>query len=275
MEENKVKVYKAKSIQELQHILKTVKNVIPVAGGSIFSIGSDDNLINIGENIVALNSIPQLRHIHKTDRYIDFGACVTLEEILLRGKKHVPSVLYDALEKTANVAIRSVATIGGNLALRNPFSATYIPLIALDAQCEVCTEKEVFWMPVSKYMSDYDKEINSVVITRIRIKDDEWSYYRYKKIENGQYMDEIPIFLFLTKIQRNILFDIRLLFADKSLIREKEFENLLLGRSLPLPKEDIEYIFSQAKIIFKEESFSSAFNKRCFFNLLEKSLYKL
>ena len=88
-------------------------------------------------------------------------------------------------------------------------------------------------------------------------------------------MDEIPIFLFLTKIQKNFLFDVRLLFADKNLIREKEFDNLLIGRTLPLPKEDIEYILDQAKAIFKEEMFSSAFNKRCFFNLLEKSLYKL
>ena len=179
------------------------------------------------------------------------------------------------MEKTANVAIRSVATIGGNLALKNPFVASYIPLIALDAQCEICTEKEIFWMPVSKYISeDNNSELNSV-ITRIRIKDYDWSYYRYKKIKNGQYMDEIPIFLFLTKIQKNFLFDVRLLFADKNLIREKEFDNLLIGRTLPLPKEDIEYILDQAKAIFKEEMFSSAFNKRCFFNLLEKSLYKL
>lgn len=271
MAENKV--YKAKSIQELQHIIRTVKNIVPVAGGTIFSSGNDENEINIGESIVALNSIPQLHLIHKTDRYIDFGSCVTLEEILSRGKKHVPSILYDALEKTANMAIRSIATIGGNLALKNPFAASYIPLIALEAQCEICTEKELFWMPVSKYVID-SRENNSI-ITRIRIKDDEWSYYRYKKIKNGQYMDEIPIFLFLTKLQKNILLDIRLLFADKTLIREKGFDNLLLGRTIPLKKDDIEYILSQAKTIFKKEKFSSAFNEQCFFNLLEKSLYKL
>lgn len=268
------KIYKAKSIQEVQHILKSIKSIIPVSGGTSFS-NSDDDVIKIGENILVLNTIPQLHHIHKTDRYIDFGSSVTLDEILSLGRKHIPAVLYDALEKAANVAIRSVATIGGNLALKNPFVASYIPLIALDAQCEICTEKEIFWMPVSKYISeDNNSELNSV-ITRIRIKDDDWSYYRYKKIKNGQYMDEIPIFLFLTKIQKNFLFDVRLLFADKNLIREKEFDNLLIGRTLPLPKEDIEYILDQAKAIFKEEMFSSAFNKRCFFNLLEKSLYKL
>ena len=271
MEENKI--YKAKSIQELQHILKTVKNVIPVAGGTIFSSSNDESEINIGQNIVALNSIPQLNQIHKTDRYIDFGSCITLDEILSRGRKHVPSILYDALEKTANMAIRSIATIGGNLALKNPFAASYIPLIALDAQCEICTEKELFWMPVSKYVSD-SKDNNSV-ITRIRIKDDEWSYYRYKKTKDGQYMDEIPIFLFLTKLQKNTLLDVRLLFADKSLIREKEFDNLLLGRTIPLKKEDIEYILDQGRSIFNKDKFSSAFNFRCFFNLLEKSLYKI
>lgn len=271
MEENKV--YKAKSIQELQHILKTIKDVVPVGGGTIFSSNNDENEINIGKNIIALNSIPQLHQIHKTDRYIDFGSCVTLEEILSRGKKHVPSILYDALEKTANMAIRSIATIGGNIALKNPFAASYIPLIALDAQCEVCTAKDILWMPFSKYVSE--ARDGSSVIVRIRIKDDEWSYYRYKKVKNGAYMDEIPIFLFLAKLQKNILLDVRILFADKNLIREKEFDNLLLGRSLPLKKEDIEYILNQAKTIFKKEKFSSPFNEKCFFNLLEKSLYKL
>ena len=68
MEESKV--YKAKSIQELQHILKTIKDAVPVAGGTIFSSNNDENEITMAKHIIALNSIPQLHQLHKTDRYI-------------------------------------------------------------------------------------------------------------------------------------------------------------------------------------------------------------
>ena len=107
------------------------------------------------------------------------------------------------------------------------------------------------------------------------MKDEEWTHHVYKKIKNGQYMDEIPIFLFLVKVQKNVIVDVRLLFADKNLIREKEFDNLLLGRTIPISKEDIKSIVGEANKIFDSEQFSNSFNKRCFFNLIEKSLYKM
>ena len=273
MEESKI--YRAHSIQELQHILKASNNVVPVAGGTSFSINNDDDNIKIPSEIVALNSIPQLHILHKSDRYIDFGSCVSLDEIIARGRKHVPLVLYDALERAGNVAIRSVATIGGNLATKNPFIASFLPLFALDAQCEICTKKEIFWMPISKYLQEEQKEESCKVILRIRVKDDEWTYQAYKKIKNGQYMDEIPIFLFLAKVQKNTILDVRLLFADKVLIRNKEFDNLLLGRALPISKEELKNIMTQAESTFSPDSFSSLFNRKCFFNLLEKSLYKM
>ena len=273
MEESKI--YRAHSIQELQHILKASNNVVPVAGGTSFSINNDDANIKIPSEIVALNSIPQLHILHKSDRYIDFGSCVSLDEIIARGRKHVPLVLYDALERAGNVAIRSVATIGGNLATKNPFIASFLPLFALDAQCEICTKKEIFWMPISKYLQEEQKEESCKVILRIRVKDDEWTYQAYKKIKNGQYMDEIPIFLFLAKVQKNTILDVRLLFADKVLIRNKEFDNLLLGRALPISKEELKNIMTQAESTFSPDSFSSLFNRKCFFNLLEKNLYNM
>lgn len=276
------KVYRARTIQEVQHILRASKNVIPVAGGTTFSIYSDEPYINIGSEILALNGVTQLKTLHKSDRYIDFGAAVTLDEIILRGRRNVPPVLYDALDRAGNVAIRGVATIGGNLAIKNPFTASFLPLLALDAQCELCTGKEVFWLPVSKYLTENPKTDNTKdrysdqsILIKIRVKDEEWTHHVYKKIKNGQYMDEIPIFLFLVKVQKNVIVDVRLLFADKHLIRAKEFDNLLLGRTIPISKEDIGYILTEANEIFVNEQFSNSFNKKCFFNLIEKSLYKM
>lgn len=275
MEESRV--YRAHSIQEIQHILREVKNIVPVAGGTTFSVYADDRRLNIGDEILALNSTPQLRIMNKSDRYIDFGSCVTLDEILNRGRRHVPSVLYDALDRAGNMAIRGVATIGGNFAMKNPFTASFLPLLALDAQCEVCNGREVFWQPASKYINESAQEegMGNKVLLRIRVKDDEWTYQVYKKIKNGQYINKIPIFLFLIKAQKNVISEVRLLFADEHLIRAKEADNLLLGRSLPISKEEIVSIILQMHEIFPKTEFSSLFVEKCFFNMLEKSLYKM
>ena len=268
------KVYRAHSIQEIQKILKASKTAIPVSGATSFSVNGDDKCLNIGDEILALSSVPELKMIHKSERYIDFGSCVSLDEIILRGKKHVPAVLYEALTRAGNVAIRGVATIGGNLAMKNPFTASFLPLLALDAQCEVCTDRELFWLASSKYLTD-DSFDERMVLTRIRIRDEEWTHYVYKKIKNGQYMDEIPAFLFLAKVQKNIISDAQFLFADKCLVRAKEFDSLVVGRSLPISKEHIADILSKAHDIFPPTLFSSVFNKKCFFNLIEKTLYVL
>lgn len=268
------RVYKAHSIQEIQKILKASQTAIPVSAGTSFSINSEDKCLSIGDEILALNSVPELKILNKSDRYIDFGSCVTLDEIILRGKRHVPAVLYEALTRAGNVAIRGLATIGGNLAMKNPFTASFLPLLALDAQCEVCTKHEIFWQPSSKYLIDNSLE-EKTVLTRIRIRDEEWTHYVYKKIKNGQYMDNIPVFLFLAKVQKNTISDAQFLFADKGLVRAKEFDSLVVGRTLPISKENIADISHKAHTIFSSELFSNLFNKKCFFNLIEKTLYDL
>ena len=268
------RVYRAHNIQEIQKILKASQNAIPISGATSFSVNGEDKYLNIGDEILALNAVPELKTLHKSDRYIDFGSCVTLDEIILRGKKHVPAVLYEALTRAGNVAIRGVATIGGNLAMKNPFTASFLPLLALDAQCEVCTGHEIFWLASSKYLID-DSIDERAVLTRIRIRDEEWTHYVYKKIKNGQYIDEIPIFVFLAKIQKNTISDAQFLFVDKCLVRAKEFDNIVVGRSLPISKEHIAEISDKAHALFPAELFSSVFNKKCFFNLIEKTLYDL
>lgn len=67
----------------------------------------------------------------------------------------------------------------------------------------------------------------------------------------------------------------RLFFASDKLIRNREFDNLLLGRHLPLSQSEVPIIMQKAKQIFNAEEFSSEFHTACFFNLLEDNLYKL
>ncbi|CAB3723844.1 FAD binding domain-containing protein [Paraburkholderia rhynchosiae] len=90
---------------------------------------------------VSLMAIGEMNAIDVTEREISIGASVT-HQALAAMLGSVPSlkVLTDAAEKSANPAVRGVATIGGNLCSAGFPSADLVPaLISLAAEVELAT----------------------------------------------------------------------------------------------------------------------------------------
>lgn len=271
-------VYRARTLQEMQTILKNISNIQPIAGGTGFLQNQTDDIVNLPSNILDINNIPELKQISKSDRYFEFGAAVTLEEILELGEKNIPPALYSGIEKISNNPVRALATIGGNIARLNPLSGMFLPILALDAKLEIRTAEETEWIPFTRYIDDTfaEKRAKQHVITRIRIPNESWTKSFYTRLGTQGYINkQSASFLFLIRIQKNILSEMRLFFASNKLIREKEFDNLLLGKNLPLSEKEIPTILEKAKQIFSFDKFGSDFHYSCFFNLLEDNLYKL
>lgn len=271
-------VYKARNIQDMQAILKNISNIKPIAGATAFLNKQTDEIVNLPEHVLDLTCLPELKVISKTERYFEFGGAVTLNEILDLGKKNIPPSLYLSIEKIANNAIRSLATIGGNIASADPLSGTFLPMLALDAKLEIRTADDIEWIPFAKYIDKIyaEKRERQFVITRIRIPNETWTKSFYMRLGSvGSIGRDSASFLFLLLVQKNVLSDMRLFFASDKLIRNKEFDNLLLGRNLPLSQAEVPLIMQKARQIFKTEEFSSEFHSACFYNLLEDNLYKL
>lgn len=274
----KSNVYKARNLQEMQTMLKNISQIVPIAGGTGFLNNQTDQIIDLPKYLLDINKVVELKEITKTERYFEFGAAVTLNEILNLGKKNVPPVLYSAIEKISNNSLRSIATIGGNIARGNLLAGLFLPMLALDAKLELRTANEVEWIPFARYIDESytQKRDNPHVITRIRIPNESWTKNFYARLGlYGYIYTDTASFLFLVRVQKNILTEMRLLFASEKLIREKEFDNLLLGKILPLNQRDIEPILEKARQIFTAEKFSLDFHRECFFNLLEDNLYSL
>ncbi|MEL3913031.1 FAD binding domain-containing protein [Treponema pedis] len=274
----KSNIYRARSLQEMQIMLKNISGVVPIAGATGFLNNQTGDIIDLPQHLLDINQIPELKEIFKTERYFEFGAAVTLNEILDLGKKNIPPVLYSAIEKISNNSLRYLATIGGNIANAEASSGTFLPMLALDAKLEIRTGEEIEWVPFAKYIdtSYNEKRSSSYVITKIRIPNESWTKNFYAKLDSHYNLSEdAASFLFLIRIQKNILSEMRLFFSSNRLIREKEFDNLLLGRSLPLPHREVLGIMEKAKQIFTVDKFGSDFHRTYFFNLLEDNLYKL
>ncbi|MBR7064925.1 MAG: FAD binding domain-containing protein, partial [Treponema sp.] len=136
MQNNEHSFFFAKSINELSYQLKSIKELRVVGGCT--ALKEDDT------KIISLRGIAELSSIGKHERYIDFGAGVTLSEIINLERSKTPAILTEATESIANPSIRNLATIGGNICQGNKTQTLFAPLLALDARLEFRNQAETF-----------------------------------------------------------------------------------------------------------------------------------
>jgi len=271
-------VYHAASVSEIQMLLKNITGISLVAGCTEIARRQTGRSLQLPANILALARIPEMCTVNKTERYIEFGAGVTLGTILQLGIKNVPDVLYEAVRNIANPAVRSVATLGGNLSANGQRLSTFAPLLALDTRLEIRTPFEATWIPMMRYFSNVPRapSKNPEFISKIRIPTESWDIAIIRRIGRpGVVTDHTASFVFMVKSQKNILADIRIAWAGTYFFRKREFENLMIGRSLPLSEKDMTNLMDKAGLFFEKDLFPPSFERKCLFNLLEESLRML
>ncbi|MGP1594267.1 MAG: FAD binding domain-containing protein [Treponema sp.] len=275
--EHNYSVYSAKNIQEIHTRIRNINDITPIAGTTRLFKGQRNGRLPLPKNILFLKETPELEAIIKRERFIDFGAAAVLNDILNLGHKNIPQVLYAAIAAAANPNIRSLATIGGNIAGAPIKSSCLIPLIALDAKIELRTAKELLWLTLSKYSEEQTIwKTEPHIILRIRVPLEEWHFSYYRRLGPiGHIAEDTASFVFLARMQKNTLMDIKMLFGGTKIIKNRDFDSSLVGNPLPLDRKKITEIMHKAYSFFETSSFSSAFQQQCFFNLIEDSLYHL
>lgn len=271
-------VYYASSLAEVLLRLKNISELTFAAGCTEIGRRQTGRTLYFPAQVLSLARIPELCAINKTERYLDFGAAVTLQSMLALGKKNLPEILYQATETVAHPGIRALATIGGNIAAKGHRLSLFAPLLALDAKLEIRTVQEAVWVPLSRYFSNTGKEgeKRAEIISKIRVPTDQWDISIYRRIGNMSVInDSSAFFAFLVKLQKNILADIRIAFTGKFFFRKREFENLMIGRSLPFTQKDIAVIMEKANAHIDPEMFPPSYERSCLLALLEESLRTL
>ena len=86
------KVYFPATMFELHSIWSRFPDAILYAGGSSFIYGQDSYYINLPLDLISLEKLEELRRISRTERYLEIGAMVELNEVLRLGKI-VPKIL--------------------------------------------------------------------------------------------------------------------------------------------------------------------------------------
>jgi CO/xanthine dehydrogenase FAD-binding subunit len=162
----------------------------------------------------------------------------------LRLGKAVPDVLAQCLQGIASPYLRNLITIGGNICHSAGRLDLVAPLIALDARYELRTASAVRWVSSSRFSAiPGPLALNpQELLTRIRIPLDQWHYSMYKKFSGEYAVDETGgNAVFIARIQKNILMDLRVVFSGQVVLRDKNSETLLSGKELPLDRRDAEH----------------------------------
>ncbi len=278
MEENKVHVFTASTIQEVLYHLKNTKNLQVFAGATLCKKYPNGTKIRLPSSCIFIGNIEELKEINKTERFIDFGSAVTINQILEVGKNRVPSFLYEAASLVASHNVGNIATIGGNICNTPHRMSLYSPLLALEASLELRSASETKVVALSKF-----NEIpQGFFLTKIRIPIIDWHTARYVKLGSPyEQNDKSASYTFLADSSKGSnLDDLRIAFAGEITFRSRELENTLIGARLPLTEKDCNTILEKASKLFdleleKSQKPENLFLKNQFLNLLEQSIEEL
>ncbi|GHU80922.1 FAD-binding protein [Spirochaetia bacterium] len=233
-------VFFPSTLNELFSAWTRFPDSVPYAGGTGLLRGQGKTVLSLPKNILSLENLEELRRISRTERYLEIGATVKLNEIINLGKI-VPEALTKTLLGIGGPQVRNLATIGGNLCCPAHSMDAAAPLAALDARYELRTANQIRWISATRFSSFPGATAleSRELLTRIRIPLEQWDSSIYKKFEAGDCDDEFGgVLIFVARNQKNILTDIRLIFAGDSVLRDKNSEALLAGKQLPLERKD-------------------------------------
>jgi CO/xanthine dehydrogenase FAD-binding subunit len=233
-------VFFPRTLGELFTSWNRFPNAVPFAGGTGIIYGQGVHCLKLPSNILALDRLDELRHISRTERYLEIGAMVRISDILTLGKV-LPRVFKEALRQIATPQLRNVATIGGNICYPRWKLDAACALAALEAQYELRTANGSRWVSATRFTAASDEKIldKQELFTRLRIPLEHWDYTVYRKFAPNQFgSPESGSIAFIARIQKNILSEIRLAFSGETMLRDKNSESMLAGKQLPLDKRE-------------------------------------
>lgn len=214
------------------------------------------------DNIVYLGEIEELHRFQRNDRVADFGAMVTLYDMMNLGKNVLPKLLIDNIRAVGSSLITKRATIGG--ALSTPDMTTSFPgsLIALNANVEVKYVKKKIhsrWLPIIRLVEKNGKVTlpSQGLISRVRIGIDENNYHKFYISDNYMAAQEDAIAIaFVGQWDQDILQNAHMVmtFPKLGVCFSRDIDNLF--SSIRFPLVDNEYTSIESVLLtFVESTF--------------------
>jgi xanthine dehydrogenase iron-sulfur cluster and FAD-binding subunit A len=143
------------NLPDTLRLLETLPNARVIAGGTDMALEMTTAFKRF-ENLISLESIPELLEINRTDTHLEIGAGVPLSR--LEKEINVP-LLNELWTWFASRQIRNRATLGGNLGTASPIGDAPVVLLALEAELVLVSRNGERIVPLSSYFVGYRKTL--------------------------------------------------------------------------------------------------------------------
>ena len=192
--------------------------------------------------IIWLDGIEELHHFLRNDRYAEFGAMVSINEIAQAGKLVLPKILLDTINSTATRTIRERITIGGSLCTRRFKTALASTLMILDAAVELRYMKKRMhskWFQISRI---YDKNgaldvPDGALLSKVRIAIQQYDYQYFRTVGSPlrEASDACTIAM-VARLEQNSISYARLIVTlpDKGFFYSRDLDNMVTSMQLPV-----------------------------------------
>ncbi len=134
---SEIKFHSPKTVEEALELLQDLEGARIMAGGTDLLVDLKQGLIKV-QNIVSIQKLEEFKDIELEDDKIRIGVLVTPKSIMTHPliNQHLPA-LSEAARSMAAHQIRTMATIGGNIASAVPSADLPPSLIAAEAMVEL------------------------------------------------------------------------------------------------------------------------------------------
>jgi len=225
--------------------------------------------------IIALSQIDELRHIDVDDRTIQIGSAVTIDEILRDPR--IDETIKLPLRSIGSPAIRTMATLGGNICNASPAGDSLPMLYALDARV-VLASADAFPREISiaEFLVGVRKTSlrDDEILTRIIIPNDSFTAFSFRKVgqRKANAISKCSFYGALKK-EKDLMIDLRIAFGavGTTVIRDRQLELELLQTS---PRSIDAWVESYDRLLRPIDDLrsTSVYRRRVCLNLLRDFL---
>ncbi|WP_301409752.1 xanthine dehydrogenase family protein subunit M [Borreliella tanukii] len=220
------------------------------------------------DNFFLVGNFEKFNKVSLRGNFLEMGPCVTYNEILQIGKQNIPSLLYEFISKFNDKIYLNSINLANGFYYKNTIFDIYPLLLSLDAQIEfknVLTKKTYVFSAYNLNRVEYIANRSIVLVTKFKFPMmNLWNRSFYHKIffntSSFDILEETDIIFIciLLNIKRDVINDFLLkIFYDDKVIVIKDFQILLLNKSLPLSFSEIE---NSLKMLDKNIRDSKNFN---------------
>ena len=253
--------YTPQNISQLLAMMKKEPAARLFAGGTYMVSRQRGKYLDLPKTLISLKNIEELKRIGRTDRFVEIGSCVSINQIITTGKNILPAVLINALKQIGLPLVRNLATIGGNICIPERRLDSFPVLQLLNATVEIRKAGNARWVTLTRLIDENGALLldSGEVLTRIRIPFESWNVGEYMKLCRNPFDDENSLsFCALVKLQKNIITEFKFGYGliGAHILRNRDLDAELAGKKVPLSAKEEKYIFDLLQKTLKKEKYA-------------------